>query len=445
MYEVFEAEQEVIGSMVVDSGCLKYLGELSEDDFENTQMRTLFATIQGLYMRQETVDLVTVHAELGRSPNAAVRGLLIKAAVEAAMAVPTTANIRAYIKLVKERSARRKLAATGERLREMAADLETPVEDVVSETENAFKAISSGASDNWVSVQDVLVKTFLSMEKRMDGAEKPIKSGINALDARFYGFLPGEVTVLGARPGVGKSALGAYIATEAAISGAHVGIISLEMAQEQYGQRLLARASGVNLTDIRNARKDMPAPDLIAITEAMRGLSYLNIEFLFGVNQINKLRAAVEQRVNKGMNMLVVDYLQLIKANGKEKTEYETISKISLALKELAMHCQIPVLALAQLNREVEKGGGYSSSTPPKLSNLRGSGSIEQDADNVMMIHQPTSEDDDCVRECDKPSFNEWVRRGLIYTVIFVRKQRQGQVGAVPILFDPKTMRYITI
>lgn len=216
--------------------------------------------------------------------------------------------------------------------------------------------------------------------------------------------------------------------------------MSLEMSRIQYGQRMLANGSGVDSKRIRDA--DLDEKSLEEVVRALGDMSVLPIDFAFKTRTIEQLSAAVQQKKDEsGLKLLIIDYLQLLRTEKRTKGDYERVTFISQSIKELAMMADIPIIALAQLSR----ANTIRQDKRPTMSDLRDSGSIEQDADNIILLHRPENEDDKGVHPKDRASFRAWVEQGYHYLHIAVVKQRQGQIGAGNLLFDPRTMRYIEI
>ena len=251
-------------------------------------------------------------------------------------------------------------------------------------------------------------------------------------------FFPGELTVIGARPGVGKSAFGANVALEAARKGYRVAVVSREMTDVQYGQRMMSRGALVDGMKLRKASLD--DDDWMKMTEALTEMSTLPISFMFSVTSIEDLRIEVQRKMLKGeLDMLIVDYLQLMQTRQKFRDqEHLRIGYISKALKAMAVDFNIPVIALAQVNRD-------SDGQMPTMRNLKASGDIEQDADNIIFLHKPANSTDRCVYPEDRQTFEAFEALGYVYLCIAVAKQRQGATGNICLLFEPSHMRYLEI
>lgn len=434
-----DAEKTVLGAMLQDSAAVSLAAKtLTEESFQNQSHRELFNAMNALAAKRTPVDLVTVDEELRR------RGTLdaiggVQHLVLLTQYVPTTANVRAYIQIVVEKHERRRLFMAGETIRKMAQDEDMDTAGIVSEARNLLRDIATSKAE-WVPMMNVLMNTYDAVERRAKGEDKPISVGIPSLDKVFYGFVPGEFTVIGARPGVGKSAIGGAIAMQAAMTGKKVGIVSLEMVDIQYGQRILAYTSGIDSEKIRNA--DLDDDSLFRIVESMGAASNLPIEFMFTGRKIEHISSAIQQSVDReGLDLVIIDYLQLIETMTRFKSNYERVTHISRMLKEMSTMLKLPIVALAQLSRESEKRGDKT----PIMSDLRDSGSIEQDADNILLLHRPESKDERGVYPEDKEYLENYAQMGYQYLHLEIAKQRQGKVGHVNLLYEPRVMRYKAI
>lgn len=434
-----DAERTVLGAALQDPLVVKRCMALSTNDFLTPAHRDIFAAVQRLYTQGKAVDLITVDDDLaGRGLLEGIGGSAYL--VQLTQYVPTTANTQAYIDTVRDHSNRRRLCDIAVRLHGAAQDGAQEVSGIIDEARSALRGLETGGRAEFVSITDVLIKTYETMERRMAGLDAPANTGIPSFDGLFYGFVPGELTIIGARPSVGKSAFAASVATYAAKKDARVVIVSLEMSDVQYGQRLLAGATDIEAQKIRHAA--LENDELLVLADAMKGLSLLPIEYLFRTRKIERLYQAVQRRVEDGgLDLLVIDYLQLLRTNARAENENVRVAHISRLLKEMSVEFKIPVIALSQLSRDSQRQGMRK----PVLSDLRDSGAIEQDADNVIMLHRPDKADDQSVDDRDRAYFDNYVGRELQYLHIGVEKQRQGPVGGTNVLFDPRHMRYLGI
>lgn len=344
-----------------------------------------------------------------------------------------------YCRILKSLATRRRAIATlsqiTERLKDPANDINGLLEELRVSTGN----LTLGKYD-WVSIKDVMLSTYAHVEKRTKGEITSITTGVGNLDNIVGGFFGGELTVIGARPAVGKSVFGMNVALAAAKQGFKVGICSREMTDIQYGQRVLSYASQVDGQKIRKAKLD--AEDWTKMAGGLANVVNLPVEFVFDVRTVDDLRAEVQRKINKGqIDMLIVDYLQLMETAQRFKEDRLRVGYISVALKGIARDFNIPVIALAQ----VKRFAGGARAKMPTLEDLKDSGSIEQDADNVIFLHNPYDQEDEFVDPRDKENFQRYAAQGYTYLCIGVAKQRQGVTGKCCVLFDKKKMRYLAI
>ena len=431
-----QAEAAVIGSFLRKGSANRWkLTTLHDDDFTDDSLRKIFMAIKATAAKGQDIDLVTTDATFtAMFPQES--GVLSQRMIDAVQQVTTAGYIDSYIHIVTELAARRRSIAM---INDIAAKLKDPTIDVNETLERLRQHTGEVANSThrWVSLSDVLISTFEKLEQRAKGGEKSVTTGIGNIDRLVGGFYPGELTIIGARPGVGKSAFGANIALAAAKDGMKVGIVSREMTNIQFGQRLLAHGGNIDGMKLRKAKLD--DEDWGAIADGMTMLADLSVSFLFTVNTIEDLRIEAQKKVEKKeLDLLIVDYLQIMRTTQRFSAEYLRVGYISRALKDIALDFQIPVVALAQVSRDTD-------GQMPSLKSLKDSGAIEQDADGVIFLHRPTSADDPYVDRRDREAFHEFKKKGLTYICIGVAKQRQGTIGQACVLFDSKHMRYIQI
>lgn len=431
------AEQSIICRFLTKSAEAElYARDLQQKDFYFDDFGKIFRAMQIVLTKAMRVDLVTVDSALHELYPDSYD--LLQAAMMGCVDVGIAANrnIEDYVRIVKDLSTRRQSIKSVENLVLALKDPNRDITEVLDQlrTENAEIQTSR---HKWQTMADVLLATYDYLEKRQRGEIKSIATGIANIDRVFGGFFPGELTVVGARPSVGKSAFGANIALEAAKQGYKVGVISREMTDIQYGQRMIARDAWIDGMQIRAG--DLDAEAWARIAESMASLGSLPIEFMFSVAFVEDLRMEVQRKVERGeLDMIVIDYLGLMQTRKKVREEHLRIGHICKLLKAIAVDCNIPVVALAQVNRD-------SDGMMPTLKNLKASGDIEQDADNVIFLHRPQFASDKNVDPRDREFFQQYEASGLAYLCIGIAKQRQGAIGRACVLFDPAYMRYIEI
>lgn len=429
-----DAERSVIGALLQDRGCARYLGVLTPEDFHDDKHQMIFRAMTALHAQKTAIDLVTMGSELAAADQLALVGGAAYL-LEAIRFVPTTVNIGAYVDIVADCSRRR---ALHNMLRTQAERLLSGMNNVDDVAESVRAGIRTGrASGKLISIADALMDTFAGIEQAASGESDAIPTGIADLDWLTGGLYPGELTLLGARPGVGKSSMALEIALNAAGIGKRVLVDTLEMSARQYGQRIISRGSGVMLSHIRRG-KIANQPEWTALGDAANEGSRLPVHFTLDVRTPEELRALVEATAPE---LVVVDYLQLMDTRRRSENETVRLGRISGALKELSLECNVPVLALAQVTRQEGR-----AAVMPILKELRGSGNLEQDADNVIFLHQPEAPDDPYIRREDKEIYRLLSEQAdKRYMVINAAKQRQGELGAFPQIFEPGRMRFTGI
>lgn len=428
-----EAERSVIGSLLNDVRVQDQAARLTQDDFTGTEYRIAFGEIRRLQAEKKPVDLVTVTDNL----DGAVSGILI----DAIQATPVTFNCAAYVDMVLDATMRRRAATVAEQLYRDMVDKFTDASGALATARAKLADLGMAGSSEWVSGTEIAMRTLDELERRSRGEYKAVQSGIPALDYITGGFFPGELTIVGAKPGVGKSVMGMMVAINAARTGFKSGICSLEMMDTQYGQRLLSNLSGVDGMKLRKAQ-GIDAVDWKMLTEAAYILSKTPMAFAFSTRYVEDLVLSVRNKIDReGLDILVVDYLQLMHTRQRTENERLSVAAVSWALKCLATECRIPVIAMAQLRRP----GQGETNKMPTMRDLRELGNLEADADNIILLHEPEGPDDQYVYKADKPYWDSIKADGNRYIAMKVEKQRQGSTGVVSVLFKPNKMQYTSI
>ena len=412
-----EAEQAVIGSMLTDQDAVVAAIEtLKPEDFYREDNKLIYSAILNIYNRAEPIDIITLKAELssmGKLDN--VGGL--EYIVGLPDKVPTTANVDRYIKIVEEKSMLRNLIKTANEILSMGYDQTEDVEDVMDLAEKKiFDVMQKKSKTGYTSIKDVLVESFTKLEELYNQKQHVtgVPTGFIDLDRMTAGLHGSEFILIAARPAMGKSAFALNIATYAATrANVPVAIFSLEMSKEQVGNRILCSEALVDSNNVRTG--DLNDEELSKLAETSGELSQapIYIDDTAGIT-ITEMRARCRKlKLEKNIGLVVVDYLQLIQGSGKTSGREQEIAEISRSLKILAKELEIPVIALSQLSRAVEARDDHR----PMLSDLRESGSIEQDADIVMFLFR-----DDYYNE-DSPEKN--------VAEVIIAKQRAGSTGTV--------------
>jgi replicative DNA helicase len=416
-----EAEQSVLGAMLLDRDAARRCLELlREEDFYREAHRRIFQAIVALVDRGEPADVITVGEELRRTGQLELVGGGAYL-TDLAASVPTSANAGYYARIVADKSLLRRLLAVVNDIARQVYEAADEPEVLLDQAESAIFRIAEERRHNrpYAALRDVLVEAFEQIEYLYEhkGDVLGVPTGLKDLDRMTTGFHPAEFVVLAARPSQGKTTLSLNIAAHAAQQGVPVGVFSLEMSRDQVAQRLLCAEARVSLQRLRTGF--LTDQDWPRLSRALGRLSEAPI-FIDDTPNISimELRArARRMRAEHQVGLLVIDYLQLMHTRGRAESRQQEIAEISRSLKALARELQVPVLALSQLSRAVE----LRETRRPQLSDLRESGSIEQDADVVVFIHQEPEASRDPARQAE-------------YQLI-VAKQRNGPTGVVPVVF----------
>lgn len=412
-----EAEQAVIGSMLTDQDAVNAATEkLKPEDFYREDNKLIYSAILNIYNRAEPIDIITLKAELTSMGKLdAVGGL--EYIVELPEKVPTTANVDKYIKIVEDKSMLRRLIKTANEILSMGYDQTEAVEDVMDMAEKKiFDVMQKKNQKGYTSIKDILVESFTQLEELYNQKQHitGVPSGFTELDKMTAGFHGSEFILIAARPAMGKSAfalnIGTYAATRANVP---VAIFSLEMAKEQMGNRILCSEALVDSNHVRTGDLNDEELTQLAETSGMLSQAQIYIDDTPGIS-VMEIRAKCRKlKIEQHIGLVIIDYLQLIQGSGKASGREQEIAEISRSLKILAKELDVPVIALSQLSRAVEGRPDHR----PMLSDLRESGSIEQDADVVMFLYR-----DDYYNE-DSPEKN--------VAEVIIAKQRAGSTGTV--------------
>lgn len=426
-----EAEQSVVGSMLMGREAISVASEmLSSDDFYQHQYGVIFDAMVELFNEGKPVDLITLQNRLKEkdvppeiSSMEFVRDLLAS--------VPTSANVKYYATIVSEKAVLRRLIRLTDEISNECYLNKEPVELILEDTEKKmFELLQQRNSGDFVPIRQVVMNSLENIERasKAKGTVTGIATGFTDLDYKTSGFQPSDLILVAARPSMGKTALVLNIAQYMAFKqDKHVAIFSLEMSKEQLMNRLLSMESKVDSQSMRNGSlKDDDWAKLIE-SAGIIGDSNLIIDDTPGIS-IRELRSKCRKyKLEHGLDIIMIDYLQLMSGNGKGDSRQQEISDISRSLKALARELGVPVVALSQLSRAVESRPDHR----PMLSDLRESGAIEQDADVVMFIYR-----DDYY---NKDSENKGIAE------VIIAKQRNGPIGTVNLVWLPDYTKFANL
>ncbi|PXW89786.1 primary replicative DNA helicase [Streptohalobacillus salinus] len=428
-----EAEQAVIGAVFLAPDAISTASEhLLPYDFYRASHQRIFQVMLTLNDRGEPIDLVTVTTALSNQKLLEEVGG-VSYLTELANAVPTAANIGYYTKIVEEKAVLRRLIRTATDIVTESYDREDDIEDVLSEAEKHILEVSNRQNANaFKNIKDVLIDVYDNIEQLhlRDGDVTGIPTGFRDLDKITSGFQRNDLIIVAARPSVGKTAFALNVAQNVATkTDENVAIFSLEMGADQLVNRMLCAEGNIDAQRLRTG--NLEPDDWGKLTMAMGSLSNAGIfiDDSPGI-RVNEIRSKCRRlKQEHGLGMILIDYLQLIHGSGasaKENRQQE-VSEISRSLKGLARELNIPVIALSQLSRGVEQ----RQDKRPMMSDLRESGSIEQDADIVGFLYR----DDYYDKESEKQNIIE----------ILIAKQRNGPVGTVELAFIKEYNKFVDL
>ena len=429
-----EAEKALLGSIMIRPEVIHDILDLVTDRaFYSNQHKNIWSTIIELHTKSIPIDLLSLSSRL-KEKNLLenVGGMAYLS--ELINSVPSSTNAEHYAQLVGNKHIMRELLKAAEEITGLGYDEESELSDILEKAEKALHNVTNTSGSNkFVAIKDTLEGAWERLEhlSKTTGELRGVPTGFAELDNKLAGFQKSDLIILAARPSMGKTSLALDIARKAAINHkVPVAIFSLEMASQQLVDRMLSAESQVDSWKIRTGHNLSVDHDFKAIGEAISRLSEapIYIDDQAG-NNILKMRAVARRLKNEGkLGLIIVDYLQLMvptNANKFGDNLVQQVTEISRSLKNLARELDVPVLALSQLSRAVEQRGGK-----PRLSDLRDSGSIEQDADVVMFIHREADADNGGKKE---------------EAEILIEKHRNGPTGIAKLYFDSKKTTFMSM
>lgn len=429
-----DAEKTVLGALLLDPDAIVKVSDfLKAEDFYDPTHRDIYQAVFDLYSQHQPIDFITVSNKLSNNEKvSSIGGAAYLASI--ADSVPTSSHIYQYGRIVSEKSIYRKLIDAGRKIAGFGYETERPLLELIDAAEKeVFKITNTTIKEKFVHIRDVLndrYEKFAELHASGEEATKGVPTGFQGLDAKLSGLQPSDLVILAARPSMGKTSLAMNIAVNAAIKGRKtVGVFSLEMSKEQLVDRLFASLLGVDSWKLQRGKLD--DSDFQNMGPIMDELSKANL-FIddSSASSMPEFRTKARRlQMEHGLDLLIVDYLQLMSTGNSSYAgnRVQEISEISRTIKQVARELRIPIIALSQLSRAVEARPDKS----PQLSDLRESGSIEQDADVVLMLYR-------------EDYYNEDTDRQNIADV-FIRKHRNGPTGRVELLFKKEQMRFYDI
>jgi len=429
-----EAERALLGSLIIRGETMHDVSDVvTEQSFYSTHHKTIWASLFELHTKSSPIDLLSLSARLkDKGELEQVGGMSYL--TELINTVPSSTNAAHYAEIVEKKHVMRELLRAAENISGLGYDEEADLHEILEKAEKElYNVTNKTGSHKFVALKDTLTDAFERIEHLHNTKNelRGVPTGFQELDNKLAGFQKSDLIILAARPSMGKTSLALDIARKAAVNHkVPVAIFSLEMSSQQLVDRMLSAESQVDAWKIRTGHNLSVEGDFKAIGDAIGRLSEapIFIDDQAG-NNILKMRAVARRLKNeKGLGLIIVDYLQLMvptQAGRYNDNLVQQVTEISRSLKNMARELELPVLALSQLNRAVETRGGK-----PRLSDLRDSGSIEQDADVVMFIHREADQDQGGKKE---------------EAEILIEKHRNGPTGSVKLFFDTKKTTFLSI
>mgnify|MGYP000850853238 FL=1 len=427
-----EAEQSVIGSMLMDREAIITASEIvTADDFYQHQYGVMYESMVELFNEGKPVDLVTLQNRL-KEKDVPPEVSSLEFVRDIITTVPTSANVKYYATIVKEKAVLRRLIRVNEEIANDCYLGRDPLETILADTEKKiFDLLQSRSSGDFVPIRQVALNVLENIEKASKTKETVtgVPTGFIDLDYKTSGFQPSDFILIAARPSMGKTAFVLNVVDHVAVKkGIPCMVFSLEMSKEQLVNRMLSMESNVDSQKLRTGT--LTDADWDAVVEGIGtiGSSKLVIDDTPGIS-IMELRSKCRKvKLEHGLDLVMIDYLQLMSGSGKNgDNRQQEISEISRSLKAIARELSVPVIALSQLSRACETRTDHR----PMLSDLRESGAIEQDADVVMFLYR----DDYYHKDTEKKDIAE----------VIIAKQRNGPIGTIELVWLPRYTQFVNM
>jgi replicative DNA helicase len=430
-----EAEKALLGSIMIRPEVMHDVTDIIfENSFYSDRHKTIWQVMLELYTKSTPIDLLSVSSRLKEKDIVDQVGGM-SYLTELVQGVPSSTNAKYYAEMVQKKSIMRNLIGAAEHIGELGFEEAEELDEILDKAEKKiFEVTNFTGTHKFVAIGDTLHEAWERIDRLHNTKNelRGVPTGFKSIDNKLAGFQKSDLIILAARPSMGKTALALDFARKAAIdNNIPVGIFSLEMSSQQLVDRMLSAESQVDAWKIRTGHNLSIEHDFKAIRDAMDRLSnapiYIDDQ---PANNILKMRAVARRlKSEKGLGMIIVDYLQLMVPTQSKNNDnvVQQVTEISRSLKQLARELEVPVIALSQLSRAVEQRGGK-----PRLSDLRDSGSIEQDADVVMFIHRE-----------DKQDKTGGARENI--AEILIEKHRNGATGSVELYFDGNKTSFMSV
>lgn len=420
-------EYQIIGTFLIDESTRIFIDKLEEHDFPNNDSKTVFVAIKDLYKDKKDITYFTV---------ADTAGVKLTRIAEITGSVATTATIEQDIRYLKSQSNKRKMTAI---LQELLQDINNTKADAIEVKNTALvklREIESYEDDDVVTLDEAMTETLNKLEERYNRRDEKMHYGLAKLDMVMAGLHPEELTTIGARPGVGKTILGMQIAMNVARSGKRVLFVSLEMSVTQLCERMIASYSDIENSKLRTG--NMNDNDWREVTTAMARLQYNNFMLDKTSRTVQHIRSKI---IKHKPDIVIIDYLQLLHPAQKEHSREREVAVMTRDLKMMTIDFSIPIIILSQLNRDAD-------GNRPRMSDLRESGAIEQDSDNILFIHEPN--DTEVSRYISTgvysaAMFEEFAESNKKLAQLIIEKQRNGATGIINAVKIPRLMKFLEL
>ena len=418
-----EAESSVLGGLLIDKDAIVRVAEfLRPEHFYKDLNSSIYQAILSLYEKREPADLVTVADELKKLKLLKEVGG-VSHLTELVSFVPTAANVEHYANIIKDHATRRRIINASSNIGMLGFKEDVPVNTLLDQAEQALYGVSQGhLKQDFVPIKETLEVTFERLDEmhKKKGSLRGVPTGFKTIDTMLSGLQDSNLIIVAARPSVGKSSLLSNYAQFAAVRHkVPVGIFSLEMSREQIVDRMISAQGDIDSWRITTGNLEEEDFEKYSIAAGELAEAPIFIDDTPGINVMEMRTKARRLQLEHKVEIIMVDYLQLVKGRNLENRVQE-VSEISQALKNLARELKIPVVAASQLSRAIEQRGGDKR---PQLSDLRESGSIEQDADVVMFLYRPDDEDRENVK-------------------LIISKHRNGPTGEIDLYFKGDRTRF---
>ena len=421
-------EYEILGSFLNDISTHHHIDNLSDEDFIDPKCKVIFEGMKHLRRKHEELNLYT----LANLKKASITDL-----TKVSSAVATTANIESKIKVLKDASNRRKFIQKLNIAQQMAIDTSISVEEVQNNILQELEEIRIISNEGFSTLEDTMHETMQLLNKRFKSKhDTSFLTGITKLDAQTAGLHAEELTTIGARPGVGKTILGMQIGLKVARNKRKVMYTSLEMSNTSLAERIISAEANVDSLRLRIGKiKD-------AEWKSIEQVALRNSLNNFIIDKSSRTPQNIRTKMRRlKPDLLIIDYLQLLQSNQKEQSREREVATITRDLKLMALEFKIPIIILSQLNRNAE-------GNRPSMADLRESGAIEQDSDNIIFIHEPSKKEKDKLindKVFSKEFFANLEAKNKTFSTLIIEKQRNGPVGTIDVLRVPELMKFIEI